>query len=98
MLVLYRHYRAIFRNSPAEAVHVLFIIGLLVHTGFMLCYFWGKWDDPVIRRLSLPAHLLLVFSLVYVWPRLVPHPRRWLMSGISGVGGSVFAWLDRSSG
>jgi hypothetical protein len=83
VLVLYRHHRAIFRDSPAEAVHLLFIIGLLVHTGFMLCYFWGKWDDPVIRRLSLPSHLLLVLSLVYVWPRLVPHPRRWLMSGVA---------------
>lgn len=83
VLVLYRHHRAIFRDAPVEAVHVLFLLGLILHTGFMLCYFWGKWDDPVIRRLSLPAHLLLILSLVYVWPRLVPHPRRWLMAGLA---------------
>ena len=64
VLVLYRHHRAIFRDAPVEAVHVIFLVGLVVHTGFMLCYFWGRWDDPVIRRLSLPAHLLLVFSLI----------------------------------
>ncbi|HTT55497.1 MAG TPA: glycosyltransferase family 39 protein [Opitutaceae bacterium] len=83
ILVLYRHYRGIFRDRPGEAVYVLFVAGLLVHTAFMLCYFWGTWDDPVIRRLSLPAHLLLVFSLVYIWPRLVLTSRRWLISGVA---------------
>jgi Dolichyl-phosphate-mannose-protein mannosyltransferase len=83
VLVLYRHYRGIYRDRPAEAVYTLFVIGLIVHTAFMLCYFWGKWDDPVIRRLSLPAHLLLVFSLVYIWPRLVLTPRRWLIAGVA---------------
>ena len=47
----------------------------------MLCYFWGHWDDPIIRRLSLPTQLLLILSLVYVWPRLVGHRGRWLFAG-----------------
>jgi len=83
VLVLYRHYRAIFRDRPGDAVYVLFILGLLIHTGLMLCYFWGAWDDPVIRRLSLPAHLLLVFSLIYIWPRLVLTPRRWRIAAVA---------------
>jgi len=83
VLVLYRHYRGIFRDRPDEAVYVLFILGLLIHTVFMLCYFWGTWDDPVIRRLSLPAHLLLIFSLIHIWPRLVATPRRWIISGVT---------------
>jgi hypothetical protein len=77
VLVLYREHRRLFREQPASAVLAIFLIGLLVHTLMMLCYFWGHWDDPVIRRLSLPAHLLLLLSIAIVWPRLVGHPRRW---------------------
>jgi hypothetical protein len=32
----------------------------------LLCYFWGRFDDPVIRRLSLPLHLWLVLAVVTV--------------------------------
>ncbi|MDD2762932.1 MAG: glycosyltransferase family 39 protein [Opitutaceae bacterium] len=78
MLLLYRRHREIIRDEPGEAVFCIFLLGLLVHTAFMLCYFWGRWDDVIIRRLSLPVHLLLILAVIYVWPRLVPHSRRWL--------------------
>lgn len=77
VLLLYRRHRALFGERPAEAVLSIFLLGLLVHTLVMLCYFWGHWDDPIIRRLSLPAHVLLVLSLVMIWPELVSHSRRW---------------------
>ena len=77
VLVLYKRHRVLFQQDSPNAVLAIFLIGLLVHTVLMLCYFWGRWDDPIIRRLSLPAHLLLVFALVFVWPQLVSHPRRW---------------------
>ncbi len=84
VLVLYREHRVMFRERPAVAVLAIFLLGLLAHTFFMLCYFWGKWDDPVIRRLSLPAHLLLVLALAFVWPRIVGHRRRWeILSGVA---------------
>jgi len=77
VLVLYRDHRDIFRARPAEAVFCLFGLGLIAHTGFMLCYFWGHFDDPIIRRLSLPSHLLFVLSFLFIYPRLVAHPARW---------------------
>jgi len=77
VLVLYREHRDIFRAQPATAVFCLFGLGLIAHTGFMLCYFWGHFDDPIIRRLSLPAHLLFVLSFLFIYPRLVAHPARW---------------------
>lgn len=77
-LVLYREHRSLFRDQPEAAVVTIFLLGLGLHALMMMCYFWGRWDDPVIRRLSLPAHLLFVLALVFVWPRLVPHPRRWV--------------------
>ncbi len=76
-LMLYKEHRTIFVSSPVLAVLSIFLIGLILHTVFMLCYFWGRWDDPLIRRLSLPAHLLLIFALVYVFPRLIFHRRAW---------------------
>ena len=77
VLVLYREHRDIFRARPAEAVFCLFMLGLMAHGGFMLCYFWGHFDDPIIRRLSLPAHLLFVLSFLFIYPRLVAHRARW---------------------
>ena len=47
----------------------------------ILCYFWGKWDHPLIRRLSLPTHLLLAWSIVFVLPAFVKHPRLWRVAG-----------------
>jgi hypothetical protein len=77
VLTLYREHRAIFRVQPATAVFCIFILSLLVHTVMMLCYFWGKFDDPIIRRLSLPSNLLLVLTFLFVYPRLIAHRARW---------------------
>jgi hypothetical protein len=86
VLTLYREHRDIFRAQPAQAVFCIFILGLLVHTVLMLCYFWGQFDDPIIRRLSLPSHLLLVFAFLFVYPRLVGHPARWrALIGVTGL-------------
>jgi hypothetical protein len=56
------------RRWSAEPVAVrtaiVFSAALLGHFALMLCYFWGKFDEPVIRRLSLPTHLLLIFATV----------------------------------
>ena len=86
VLLLYRRYRQIFGSEPANAVMVIFLLGLIIHTGLMLSYFWGRWDDPIIRRLSLPAHLLLVFALIFVWPHLVTYARRWQILTLICVG------------
>ncbi|MES2696120.1 MAG: hypothetical protein V4773_21795 [Verrucomicrobiota bacterium] len=54
----------------AARVTLLFCVGLLVHLVLMLCYFWGKFDEPVIRRLSLPSHLLFIFAALLIVRRL----------------------------
>lgn len=84
ILLLYRRHREIFSRQPGLAVFSILLLGLMAHTFLMLCYFWGKWDDPIIRRLSLPAHVLFVLATVMIWPSLISHRHRWrILAGLS---------------
>jgi hypothetical protein len=62
--------------APARALAV-FTLGFAVWLGIMLCYFWGRFDDPVIRRLSLPLHLLMALAVVVVLNQLDRGGRAW---------------------
>ena len=64
-------------ETPQDIAVSIFILGLILHSGFMLCYFWGAWDEPIIRRLSLPTHALLLVSVAFVWGRLIKHRHAW---------------------
>jgi 4-amino-4-deoxy-L-arabinose transferase-like glycosyltransferase len=77
ILLIYRQHRRMAQHEPVRMVSAIFLAGLLLHTAMMLCYFWGKWDDPIIRRLSLPAHALLLISIAFVWTQLVKHRQAW---------------------
>jgi hypothetical protein len=77
LLLIYRHHRKMLGEQSDHVVSAIFIGGLLLHTAVILCYFWGKWDDPIIRRLSLPAHILMVLAVVFVWAQLVRHSKAW---------------------
>lgn len=50
--------------ARGEVALAWFVVGFALHTTLMMCYFWGKFDDPVIRRLSLPLNLALVLAVV----------------------------------
>ena len=77
VLRVYREHRALAAARSGDAMAAIFLAGLLLHALVMLCYFWGKWDDPIIRRLSLPTHALFIVALAFVWGRLVRHARAW---------------------
>jgi hypothetical protein len=62
----YKALRESRRQSPARLALAFFGMGFAAHTLLMMCYFWGKFDDPVIRRLSLPLNLGLVLATVLV--------------------------------
>ena len=64
-----------FRTAPPlQLVPALFTLGFAAHTLLMLVYFWGRFDDPVIRRLSLPLNLWLVLAVVTVTAELFRRP------------------------
>jgi hypothetical protein len=52
--------------APPQAALAIFSLGLAAHALLMLGYFWGRFDDPVIRRLSLPFNLTLVIAIITV--------------------------------
>lgn len=64
-------------QSAAARIALIFGGALLLHLGLMLCYFWGKFDDPVIRRLSLPAHMLFLLAAILT-AGMSPRPNRWM--------------------
>ena len=77
LLMLYREHRKLTQEKPGHVVTAIFAGGLFLHTMIILCYFWGKWDDPVIRRLSLPAHVLLIVAVAFVWAQIFKQRRAW---------------------
>ncbi len=60
-------------ESPASLVCLIFSVGFAAQLGIMMCYFWGRFDDPVIRRLSLPTLLWMVVAVLAVLPQF-PRP------------------------
>ena len=73
------------RSAPPVALTAAFFtLGFAAHTLLMLVYFWGRFDDPVIRRLSLPLHLWLVFAVVLATAELFRRPW-WIWRALMGV-------------
>jgi 4-amino-4-deoxy-L-arabinose transferase-like glycosyltransferase len=72
--------------EPLAAATVLFSLGLVALFVLLMGYFWGKFDDPVITRLSLPVHLLF---LIFAWLVVPMFPRTravWVGLGLVAVG------------
>ncbi|HSH93420.1 MAG TPA: hypothetical protein VK968_04690 [Roseimicrobium sp.] len=96
VLTLYKEHRTVFRLEPVTGVAYMFLLTLILHTGIMLCYFWGHWDDPIIRRLSLPTQILFILAAVFVLPKLVSHPWRWRVA-VGAAGLYIFTFTVPSS-
>lgn len=52
------------RYNPTELASALVGSSLFAVTTVYMFYFWGKFDDPLIHRLSLPVHLLMLVAIV----------------------------------
>lgn len=85
---LWREQRELFRRDPSEAAAMIFWLALGAHTLVMLCYFWGRFNDPIVRRLSLPSYLWLLLGVLLVWAKLIKQEWRWRFLTILAL-----AWL-----
>lgn len=81
---------ALRQAPPARAALAIFSLGFAAHTLLLLCYFWGRFDDPVIRRLSLPLNLTLVIATVTVAAEMNWRGRIWRILAVV-VGAGFFA-------
>jgi hypothetical protein len=73
LLLIVKRARTLGSEGPASVAVVFFSAGFALQFGLMMCYFWGQFDDPIIRRLSLPTHLWMVVAILYVLPQF-PRP------------------------
>ncbi len=62
---------------PIDAAWATISVGFLGHAALMMLYFWGRFDEPVIRRLSLPLNLFMVLAVVVVVADLPGKTRKW---------------------
>ena len=65
------------RAAPADVALALVGAGLFALFGLLMFYYYGQFDDPVIRRLSLPFHLLMAIGLVWIGGRQLRGARGW---------------------
>ncbi|MDB6115600.1 MAG: hypothetical protein JWQ62_2545 [Lacunisphaera sp.] len=73
--------------SPQRAALAIFCVGFAAHALLLLCYFWGRFDDPVIRRLSLPFNLTLVIATITVATEFNWHGRIWRLLSVVVIAG-----------
>lgn len=68
-LLVSKRLRALAKETPIIVATSLFALGFAAQFALMMVYFWGQFDDVVIRRLSLPTHLGLVVAVLTVLPQ-----------------------------
>ena len=68
-LLVIKRLRALAAEPPTNVAVTLFALGFALQFGLMMCYFWGKFDDVVIRRLSLPTQLAMVVAILAILPQ-----------------------------
>lgn len=69
--------RARERQNPVDVAVVAAGLGLFAINALLMTYFWGQFDHPVIRRLSLPLHLCMILAVCIVVARMIPWHRSW---------------------
>ena len=69
VLLVLKRLRGLSGEPPESVSVVVFSLGFALQFLLLMCYFWGKFDDAVIRRLSLPTHLAMVIALLAILPQ-----------------------------
>lgn len=68
-LLVVKRLRALGKEPPVAVATTFFAIGFAVQFVLLMCYFYGQFDDVVIRRLSLPTQLGMVVAVLAVLPQ-----------------------------
>jgi len=68
-LLVIKRLRTLAREPPVSVATTLFALGFALQFALMMCYFYGQFDNVVIRRLSLPTQLGMVIAVLAVLPQ-----------------------------
>ncbi|MBX3736893.1 MAG: hypothetical protein KF715_09405 [Candidatus Didemnitutus sp.] len=80
-------------TDSADVGSAFVVLGLFGLAALLMTYFWGQFDHPVIRRLSLPVHLLLGLAIVVVGASFLRTARGWQLAIAGAVAALVFQGL-----
>ncbi len=90
-LLVVKRLRSLASESPAVVATTFFAIGFAVQFALLMSYFFGQFDNIIIRRLSLPTQLGMVVAVLAVVPQF---PKTAVVRGLLVV--AVFGLLARS--
>jgi hypothetical protein len=85
-LLVLKRLRALGNESPVVVATTLFSLGFAAQFALLMGYFYGQFDDIVIRRLSLPTQLGMVIAVLAVLPQFARPAVLRLLLGISVIG------------
>lgn len=85
-LLILKRLRNLSAEAPSAIVTTLFAFGFAAQFLLMMCYFWGKFDEPVIRRLSLPTHLGMLIALFSILPQFGGALASRILLGVAALG------------
>ncbi len=68
-LLVIKRLRALAAEPPIVVATTLFALGFAAQFALLMAYFYGQFDDVVIRRLSLPTQLGMVIAVMAVLPQ-----------------------------
>lgn len=84
-----RVFREPARRQSSDLSWAVVGLGLFAVTAVYLLYFWGQFDHALIRRLSLPVHLLMAVSIVLIGRGLFKSVTAWKFAALCAFGGML---------
>jgi hypothetical protein len=85
-LLVLKRLRRLQDEPPVSVATTLFALGFAAQFALLMCYFFGQFDNVIIRRLSLPTHLGLVLAIVAVLPQFAKPAVARTLLGIAALG------------
>ncbi len=86
LLFAVKRLRTLRSEPPVMAATVIFAVGFVAQFLLLMGYFWGQFDDVVIRRLSLPTDLGLVIAVMAVLPQFAAAGFQRFLLGVAAFG------------
>ena len=62
LVLLFRRVKVLFRRPDEYTVFYTFLAVVLFNTVWALTNFWGQFTDPIVARVTLPLHLMLILA------------------------------------